>query len=501
MSTGSKFYDTAAAMQLIGCLLVDPTVLYESGKYSLTETDFCNDFHKILVGSINNMIMTGVKNISINAIEDYLHDREKSYAIYKANKGSEYLYNVFMNADIMNFDYYYQRIKKMTLLRTYNGLGIDVSWIYDPDSLDLQVKEEGNNRVDELSIEEIADLVDNKVISVRETIIDGFNDDSCNIGDGLDELLERLDTDPVRGYNLFDPVLDKVALGARLGTFYLRSASTGVGKSRSAMADACYMACSSYYDENKGWVNSGEKIPSLFISVELDKEELQTMALSFISGVPENRILEPILLQFDEQDRLKQAVKVLQESALIIEYLPDYSIRDIENCIKRNLRVHKTQAVFMDYITTSMSMIEELTRASGGMKLREDQVLFQFSSKLKDLAGQYQIFIFSSTQLNAGYKVERNPDQTLLAGAKAIANRIDFGCIMLDVTEEDLEDLNKAGNHIEQYGEPNIKCSIYKNRRGQWNRIILWMRADKSTCRYKTIFVTDFFWKDITPLV
>ena len=404
--SGNKFYDTSSAMQLIGCLLTDPTLLYDTGKYFLTESDFCNDFHKVLVGSINNMVMNGAKNISINAIEDYLRGREKSYAIFKANKGSEYLYELFTNADIVNFDYYYQRVKKMTLLRTYNSLGIEVDWIYNPDSLDLQEKEDGNNRIDTMTLEEIADMVDNRVISVRERIIDNSTDESCGIGDDIDGLLERLQTDPVRGYQLYDPILDKVALGARLGTFYLRSASTGTGKSRSAMADACWLACDDCYDISTGKWDSekpepkiNKRIPALFISVELDKEELQTMALAFISGVPENHILEPDLMDFEEEDRLRKAADILKRSALHIEYLPDYSIRDVENCIKRNLRVHKTQAVFMDYITTSMSMLEEIAHKTG-VKMREDQILFQFSSKLKDLAGQYQIFIFSSTQLN-----------------------------------------------------------------------------------------------------
>lgn len=271
------------------------------------------------------------------------------------------------------------------------------------------------------------------------------------------------------------------------------------------MADACWLACDDCYDVSTGKWDSeksepkiNERIPALFISVELDKEELQTMALAFISGVPENHILEPDLMDFEEGDRLRKAANILKRSALHIEYLPDYSIRDIENCIKRNLRVHKTQAVFMDYITTSMSMLEEIAHKTG-VKMREDQILFQFSSKLKDLAGQYQIFIFSSTQLNGSFKTEKIPDQTLLSGAKAIANRIDFGCILLDTTEEDIEDLNKAGNFIERYQvEPNVKCSVYKNRRGQWNRILLWMRADKGTCRYDTVFITDYMLRDIT---
>lgn len=215
------------------------------------------------------------------------------------------------------------------------------------------------------------------------------------------------------------------------------------------------------------------------------------MAIAFISGVPENKIIKN---SYDaiEAERIKEAMKVLRESALYIEYFPDYSMKDIENCIKRNLRIHKANYVFFDYIASSMKIIEEVTRASGGMKIREDQVLYLLSSKLKEIASTFNVFIMSATQLNGSFKHEKILDQTVLSGAKAIANRVDVGMIMVDVSPEDMDDLEPLLNAYPGLGIPNVKVSVYKNRRGQYNRIILWMAADKSTCRYKTLFATDY---------
>jgi hypothetical protein len=39
---------------------------------------------------------------------------------------------------------------------------------------------------------------------------------------------------------------------------------------------------------------------------------------------------------------------------------------------------------------------------------------------------------------------------------------------------------------------PNMKLSIYKNRGGRYTNFYLWMFADKSTCRYTSIFATDY---------
>ena len=68
--------------------------------------------------------------------------------------------------------------------------------------------------------------------------------------------------------------------------------------------------------------------------------------------------------------------------------------------------------------------------------------------------------------------------------------KIDVGEIALDVTEDDLERIRPILNNIPVV--PNVKMSVYKNRRGAYNRIFLWMYANKGTCRYETMFATDF---------
>lgn len=73
-----------------------------------------------------------------------------------------------------------------------------------------------------------------------------------------------------------------------------------------------------------------------------------------------------------------------------------------------------------------MKILEEITRRSGGVKLREDNILFMLSVKLKDLCNQYGIFIMSATQLNGGYVDSETPDQNLLRGAKSIADWTKF---------------------------------------------------------------------------
>ena len=143
-----------------------------------------------------------------------------------------------------------------------------------------------------------------------------------------------------------------------------------------------------------------------------------------------------------------------------------------------------------------MKILEEVTRRSGGIKLREDNVLFMLSIRLKDICNKYGIFIESATQLNASYLDSETPDQNLLRGAKSIADKVDYGSILMNVTQKDLESLETLiqNNNMEQ---PTLKLSVYKNRRGRYKGIYLWCKADLGTCRVNPMFVTDWRYEPV----
>ena len=106
----------------------------------------------------------------------------------------------------------------MTLLRAYDDIGLDVSWIYDADNLfDQELKEKQDKQFDEMSLNQIAEAIENRITRVREMAIDNDEDESCQIGDEAEELLEELETTPAIGYPLYDKFYDKIAMGARLG--------------------------------------------------------------------------------------------------------------------------------------------------------------------------------------------------------------------------------------------------------------------------------------------
>ena len=489
----SKYIDISALTNVIGNVYNNPKLLDATDKYFFSEDDFVDEFHKIVFGTMFNLHQLGVTEITLNAIDDYLSSRPKRKAVYDANKGIEYLLKCSETSKITTFDYYYNRMKKMTLLRSYNEkVGMDLSWLYDPDNIfDAKKKQEQEEWLDNSSLEEIANFIDDKILTIKAQCIDNSLICGKQAGEGVNELLESLKETPEIGYPLYGKYINTVVRGARLKKFYLRSAATGVGKSRAIAADVCYIGCFQMYDlETNKWISTGKSEPVMYIATEQDLSEVQTMMISFLSAVDEEHILTGEYYA-GEWERVQKAAQLLKQSPIYFESLPDFSLKDIENTIIRGIREHGLKYIFLDYIHTSMKILEEITKRSGGVRLREDNILFMISIRLKDLCNQYGVFILSSTQLNADYVESETPDQNLLRGAKSIADKIDVGMIMLETTQKDKEALEPI---IKQFGieMPNIKISVYKNRRGRWKGIYLWARANRGICRIDPQFVTKW---------
>ena len=491
MRLGSKYVDTTAIIQVIGGVFNNPSLLDLTDKYNIVDEDFADDFHKVVFGAIYKIHELGAKEITVENISDFLSTRPKSQGIFNSQKGEEWLLKTADSTMTSAFDYYYNRLKKMTLLRAYDNFGVNVSDIYDPDNiLDTKKKEAQEEYLDNSTLEQIADIIDDRISRIRSEYVEDSFGEAYQAGEGINDLIDKFMDHPEVGVPLYGPLINTVTRGARLKKFYLRSAATGMGKTRSMIADACYIGCSRLYDEDFGWISSGRAQPTLFITTEQELEEVQTMMLAFISGVNEEHILNGQYGE-GEEERVREAATILAESPLYVEELPDFSLQDVEDKIKKNLRDHDISYIFHDYIHTSLKILEEITRRSGGVKLREDNILFMLSTRLKDLCNKYGVFIMSATQLSGDFKNEKTPDQNLLRGAKAIADKIDMGAILLGVTDEDLVSLEPILSK-NVFEPPTIKLSIYKNRRGRYKGVYLWCKADLGTCRVRPMFCTSY---------
>lgn len=488
----NKYAEIPNLVQVIGCIFKNPKLLERDDKYKFNEQDFYDEFHQLVFGCMYNLWQLGAKEITLPAIEDYLTQRPKALAIYKTNKGPEFILKAAEMANVNTFDYYYNRMKKMSLLRAYEEMGMDLTWLYNPDEvMDMKRKQAQEDWLDNATLADIYNKINDKIDSIKLQYVENITDGGCQIGEGIDELIDSFAETPAVGYPLYDIYTSTTARGARLGKFYLRSAATNVGKTRAMVGDACFIGCSQMWSlkENK-WVTTGACQSVLFIATEQTLDEIQISAVACISGVEEDHIVMHEYFT-GEWERIVKAKQLLKQSKIQFICMPDFSMDDVENMIKKHIRENQVEYVFFDYIHSSAKILTEIGGKSGVKNLREDNILFLLASKLKDIAVQYGVFILSSTQLNADYQTSETPDQNLLRGSKAIADRIDWGGIMLETTKEDKEKV-EAFCKKNSLPIPNVKMSIYKNRANKWKGIYLWMSTQTGICRFETLFVTDW---------
>ena len=488
----NKYAEIPNLVQVIGCIFKNPKLLERDDKYKFNEQDFYDEFHQLVFGCMYNLWQLGAKEITLPAIEDYLTQRPKALAIYKTNKGPEFILKAAEMANVNTFDYYYNRMKKMSLLRAYEEMGMDLTWLYNPDEvMDMKRKQAQEDWLDNATLADIYNKINDKIDSIKLQYVENITDGGCQIGEGIDELIDSFAETPAVGYPLYDIYTSTTARGARLGKFYLRSAATNVGKTRAMVGDACFIGCSQMWSlkENK-WVTTGACQSVLFIATEQTLDEIQISAVACISGVEEDHIVMHEYFT-GEWERIVKAKQLLKQSKIQFICMPDFSMDDVENMIKKHIRENQVEYIFFDYIHSSAKILTEIGGKSGVKNLREDNILFLLASKLKDIAVQYGVFILSSTQLNADYQTSETPDQNLLRGSKAIADRIDWGGIMLETTKEDREKV-EAFCKKNSLPIPNVKMSIYKNRANKWKGIYLWMSTQTGICRFETLFVTDW---------
>ena len=488
----NKYAEIPNLVQVIGCIFKNPKLLERDDKYKFNEQDFYDEFHQLVFGCMYNLWQLGAKEITLPAIEDYLAQRPKALATYKTNKGPEFILKAAEIANVNTFDYYYNRMKKMSLLRAYEEMGMDLTWLYNPDEvMDMKRKQAQEDWLDNATLADIYNKINDKIDSIKLQYVENITDGGCQIGEGIDELIDSFAETPAVGYPLYDIYTSTTARGARLGKFYLRSAATNVGKTRAMVGDACFIGCSQMWSlkENK-WVTTGACQSVLFIATEQTLDEIQISAVACISGVEEDHIVMHEYFT-GEWERIVKAKQLLKQSKIQFICMPDFSMDDVENMIKKHIRENQVEYIFFDYIHSSAKILTEIGGKSGVKNLREDNILFLLASKLKDIAVQYGVFILSSTQLNADYQTSETPDQNLLRGSKAIADRIDWGGIMLETTKEDREKV-EAFCKKNNLPVPNVKMSIYKNRANKWKGIYLWMSTQTGICRFETLFVTDW---------
>lgn len=487
----SGLVDKRAILQVIGCLLQDSSLIDDIDR-PLSRDDFATEnFYELLFVAIYNLHMSGVQNVDEFAIDSYLSNYKEQYKIFQDNNGLDYLSSAREMATLENYEYNYHRIRKYSLLRYYEKQGLDTRFIYDSTVAEDNKAEAEQIKFDNYTEADIVEMVEATfVINPNMKYCTNNLTEDCQAGDGLDELVEELMQEPDVGVPLNSPALNTITRGARKGCLYMRSCVQGGGKSRLAAGDACKIAVPYYYDTEKDkWIYTGISEPVLYITTEMSNREIMSIFLAIVSGVNEEHILYGAY-EKGELERVKQATQYIKSSPLRLCNIPDFSIQDIKNIVKKYNREFGVEYFFFDYIFSSLRLMSEINSKSG-MGLKEHQLLLVFATELKALCQQLNVFMFTASQLNGEAVNALIKDQNLLAGSKALSNKLDVGYIAMAPNRAELKKIEPILHKMVGCPVPNMCTWIYKVRSGRITRVIIWSWYDLGTMRVKDLFVTN----------
>ena len=497
-----SYVNKQAIREVLGSLLQEPSLIRE---YKIVQNDFPETFHKLIFAAINNLYKNGAEEIDAVAIDEYLSHYETQYQVFIKNEGISFLEKIQEMALQSNFKYYYDQLKKFSLLRSYVEHGISVEEFFNPDEINPEVIEKQRKQLDEYTIQDIINHYKRKHSKVIAPFLNTEGQDSKKAGVGGHEQKEKWKQDTAWGIGYASAYLTTALHGIRKRRFNIKSAGTGVGKTRTSIADIGYACSPYYYDKSLDkWCENpnGKSNGGLYIGTEMELlEEIDPILWAYIADVPQDHI-EFNLYEDGEEERVDKAIDILEHEANIwFEYVPEYDANTLEEIIETHKLEHDIEYVWFDYISATVELNSEYAAESKTkMVVREDQVLANLSKKLKNFTRKFDVSIDSFTQVTGDFKNEANRDQTIVRGAKAIIDKADGAMIAMPPTERELKKIEPITRELINKPTPNLVYSLYKNRGGKWNKIKIWLYIDYSTMRVHDLFVTDYEYKMIKDM-
>ena len=363
--------DKNATMQVIGSLINNPILLADS-KYIFTKNDFDLPLAKNIFMAISNLFeKTTMDKITIVDIDNYFHQFDGFYENFQKQNGLGYLKDCLEINNLNMFDYYYERLKKLSALRALKADGFNISKIYNENEIDPLKDKKQQEKLDNMSLQDIFDSFLQSINDLQYDYICKDDSEEGLISDGATSLFEELQKNPEIGIPLQGDIYNTLVRGARLKKYYLISGASGTGKTRQMVGHACTIAFPERYDtKNNRWIVTGHGEKILFFATEMEKEEIQTMIMAHISGINEDKILNNFYESPAEKERVYNALKIMDyyKDNFIFVRVGDPSIGQIKTLIRKQVLKYDIKYVFYDYIFSSPGLLAEYK----DLNLRED---------------------------------------------------------------------------------------------------------------------------------
>ena len=474
-------YNHINARLLLGALIINPQLLNNS-KYTINKYDFEPiEFHLRLFQAIVFLAKHGAKSIEAIDIYSMTTKYKAIKELFDQNQLSDFIDTVKQLTNLDNFDLYYEEVKKCSVLRKYQSYGFDISKF--------------ENNTSEASLKDIIDHFEGIQIAVKKEFFKDKNIEEIKAGNGFEAIKEQFKDEPMYGATTFSRYLNTVSRGWIQGQLSVYSMPSGSGKSTIGLYNIAQVACPYLYDEEqKQYVSNKcyQHKAALYIQFEMDAEtEITPKLLASISGVPTFHILNG---KYDEgeEERIDKAIEVLHQSDIYIVTMPSFTVDLIETYIRDYVLNHNVGYVVYDYITETATASSDIA-TKNKVQTRSDQVLSAITSKLKDIAAEYNVAILSFTQVNANINTQEILDASVVAGSRAIQNKCDVAGVVTPLRSKEMEicDMMMDNHFPDCKIKPNRILHLYKIRFSNYEQgTKIWFYLDLNTGRTQDYFVT-----------
>lgn len=505
----NRYYNTVSAIEVLGTLLNNPSLMNKS-EYVLREEDFVTPTHRVIFKCSYNLgVVQNFKEIKIGDIESYLSQRDpvNHKKLFENEENLKWLTEV-KEHDNSDFDYYYDKIKKFSLIRAYLRNGIEcVTKLYNAEETEIKVREQQENRLDNLTIEDIKKYVNDSLLEVN-TIFTSYDEELTHrkSGDRARELYERLLESSPYGLNTELGILNNAIRGWLPKTLIIETRASNLGKSRNAIKRLVGV-CSPYiwdFKQNKyienpnGLGNSGLYIGNGEMNLY---EDLEVVMWSFISGVEQNHILTK-KYEDGEEERVLKAIEYSEQMQLFQEDKADYDSSWIYQTVEYYKQEYNICMVCLDYLEITPSINAEYVKR-GGTKGKDDIALITFSNELKLIANKFKLTFIFYTQSIRMSDIEKMDyyDNNCIKGCANLHVKCDAGWTVFPPTPKLLDSMEdviqvycrklrnngmKGFNH-----KPNVIYTLYKNRMSSIKEVKIWCYLNNGTGQLTELFITD----------
>ena len=502
----SEIYNGNNVSTLLGILLNDTSKCLDS-KYPMDKDDFKPVLlHKIIYSVIYNFATSGAKKLDAMQIEEFLSNYPEQKAVYDDNSGTSFIDTVkeLSENKVENIQWYWEDLRKHSLLRKYDSLNFPIEEIWDKDKTD------GSNErnLNKWSIDNIVDYFDKKQIEVRKEYATTNQAKDYYVGDGIDELLDEYEESPMLGASLISPMLNTLYRGWCKGHLILRGAPSSMGKTTFGISDMCNICSTKVWDDNEAKFvdNPYYQGKGAYIFTEQMIKEIKPRFLATISHIPYNIILDGKFNK-DQKEILKEAGRIFKESEMMIIDYPNFTGTGLKEKIKE-LSLNGYEYIIHDYIWNNFYIMSDLKKITGNAAIRPDEALLHVANILKMSAEEYDVALYTSMQLNGEQDKMDLVNESCLSGSKAVKNKIDAGSVFMLPRKKELSHVepliikwNEKYNDV-AFGNkilPNAVSHVFKARYNRYGQNIkVWHHIDNSIGQVVDMFATTWDDKLIT---